>query len=80
MWPTIGFAMFAFGFSICLSVAVAYLTDCYHNVSGIQEQHDSCDSLWLTPCADDRRRIRWSCCCAQRAWRSRLNRDNSMDR
>ncbi|UNI24666.1 hypothetical protein JDV02_010397 [Purpureocillium takamizusanense] len=35
-WPTLGFAMFAFGLSISLSIAVAYLIDCYHNVSGVQ--------------------------------------------
>lgn len=29
----VGSAVFGLGFSICLDVALAYITDCYHNVS-----------------------------------------------
>lgn len=36
-WPAlaISFAVFAFGFGICLDVALAYISDCYYNVSAL---------------------------------------------
>ncbi|TWU73853.1 hypothetical protein ED733_005518 [Metarhizium rileyi] len=35
-WPVLGlgFGTFGLGFSICLDVALAYITDCYHNMIG----------------------------------------------